>query len=235
MNKISRRHFLHASIGATSGALLTPGQILAEEPVSSYQSGLVTGKPVPMPYQSIPGFLSESQLSPHYTAHYGGALKGYIAADKRLQSGITEGKGIDSSAYGAIQRARTTKANSVVLHELYFDGLTVKSALPGGALLAAINRRFGTFDRWADDFQACARAASGWAVFALHSLNGQLYNVISDQHDSGVLWMATPLLVIDMYEHAYYLDYKSDKPRYVAKFMDHIDWSVINRRFLSVS
>ncbi|MCH9696703.1 MAG: Fe-Mn family superoxide dismutase [Gammaproteobacteria bacterium] len=161
MNKISRRHFLHTSIGATTGALLSADQILAEEQIRSYQSGLVTGQPVPMRYQSIPGFLSESQLSPHYTAHYGGALKGYIAADKRLQSGISVGKVIDSSAYGAIQRARTTKADSVILHELYFNGLSAKSTQPSGALLSAITKRFGTFDKWADDFKASARAASG--------------------------------------------------------------------------
>ncbi|MCH9696704.1 MAG: Fe-Mn family superoxide dismutase [Gammaproteobacteria bacterium] len=64
----------------------------------------------------------------------------------------------------------------------------------------------------------------------MHSLNGQLYNVISDQHESGVLWMATPLLVIDLYEHAYYLDYKNDKAKYIEQFMNHIDWPVINRR-----
>ncbi|RLA12786.1 MAG: hypothetical protein DRQ52_07370 [Gammaproteobacteria bacterium] len=188
-----------------------------------------------MGYQSIPGFLSEAQVTPHYKAHYGGALRGYLAADLKLQSDIIEGVELDASAYGALQRARINKANSVVLHELYFDGMSAKPGNPDEEIQTAINGRFGSIEKWAGDFQASAGAATGWATLAFDQLNGKLYNVVSDKHATGVLWMATPLVVIDVYEHAFYVDYTNNKSAYIEKFMEHIDWQVVNSRFKALS
>jgi len=193
MDDISRRNFMVTSVGVAAGALLLPSHTNAKEQSSVYQGGLVTGHPKPLLYKSIPGFLSEEQIAPHHTAHYGGALRGYFAADKKLQLGITEGTSIDTSAYGAVQRARTNKANSVLLHELYFDGITAKASKPNGEINIAIEKRFGSIEKWANDFQESAKAATGWVILAYYPLNGNLYNIVSDKHATGVLWMATPL------------------------------------------
>ena len=67
-----------------------------------------------------------------------------------------------------------------------------------------------------------------------HPVNGKLYNVVSDEHAMGVLWMATPLVVIDTYEHDLYIDYQNSKADYVEKFLAHIDWNEANARFRSV-
>jgi len=234
MNDISRRNFLHTSMGVTAGALLLPGDATATKQGNTYEGGLLTGQPKPLAYQSIPGFLSKEQLAPHYTAHYGGALRGYVAADSKLQTSIIESTEIDSSAYGAVQRARTNKANSVILHELYFDGMTSKPSNPAEEIHTAIKKRFGSVEKWAADFQASAKAATGWAILAFHPLNGKLYNVLSDKHATGVLWMATPLVVIDVYEHAFYVDYKNNKTLYIERFMTHINWEEVNRRYKNI-
>ncbi len=239
MSKSSRRKFLLTSSGALAGTLISPTFVQAETQNQKNsetkdffsQSGLVTGKKKPINYQSIPGFLSAEQLSPHFEAHYGEALKGYMAADDKLQSSIVSGEGMDSSSYGALQRARTTKSNSVVLHELYFEGMSENSCNLMPEVKSALEKRFGTVDKWAADFQASAKASSGWAVLAFHPVNGKLYNVISDAHATGVNWMATPLVVIDVYEHAYYVDYKNKKTDYIEKFMEHIDCKEVNRRY----
>lgn len=236
MQPVSRRNFLLASSGALAGTFAVPG--LAETNDSgnpSSDSGLVTGKPKPLQYESIPGFLSTEQLAPHYKAHYGGALRGYITADAKLQNSISKGPAMDSGAYGALQRARTSKGNSVLLHELYFEGMREKQSAPGRDVLGAIERRFGTLDKWAEDFRASAKAAAGWAILATHPLNGNLYNVISDEHATGVLWMATPLVVIDVYEHAFYVDYQNRKTDYIEKFMGHINWDLVNSRLKNAS
>ena len=235
MNDISRRHFIRTSLGVSAGALLLPAYVAAQQQSSTYQGGLLTGKPIPLPYKSIPGFLSEAQIAPHYTAHYGGALRGYLAADAKLQANIAQGKKIDLNAHGAMQRARTNKADSVILHELYFDGMTANTGKRGEEVHRAITRRFGSIEKWAADFQASAKAATGWAVLAYHPLNSKLYNVVSDKHSMGVLWMATPLLVIDVYEHAFYVDYKNNKTLYIEKFMEHINWDEINRRHSQIN
>ncbi len=240
MSALSRRSFLFSSSGAVAGGMLVAG--LSEDASAAEtsgfdfsHSGLSTGKPKPLRYTAIPGFLSAAQIAPHHTAHYGGALKGYSALDEKLQSGIQSGKPFNSDAYGATQRSRESKGNSVILHELYFDGLAPKAPAPTAAVRRAIDKRFGSVEKWAADFQASARSAAGWAMLVRHPVNGRLYNVVSDEHAHGVLWMAAPLVVIDVYEHAFYVDYRNRKAAYVEKFMSHIDWNAANARLLAVT
>ena len=233
----SRRNFLFVSSGAATGTMLVSGisETEAAEGIDFSASGLVTGKPKPLRHKSIPGFLSAEQIAPHHTAHYGGALRGYSGLDTKLEESVKEGTAIDANAYGAMQRARQSKGNSVVLHELYFDGLVPKLLDPKAEVRAAIEKRFGSLDKWAGDFQASAKAAVGWAMLTYHPVNGKLYNVVSDEHAQGPLWMAAPLVVIDVYEHAFYIDYHNRKAEYIEKFMDHIDWPEVNTRYRSAS
>jgi Fe-Mn family superoxide dismutase len=232
MSKVSRRNFLFASSGAAAGSLLVPGLAETDEKEDYFsKSGLVTGAPKPLRHKAIPGFLSAEQIAPHHKAHYGGALKGYSSADTKLEESIKSGTAIDGDAYGAIQRARQSKGNSVILHELYFDGLVPKAPDAKADVRAAIEKRFGSLEKWANDFQSSAKTAAGWAMLVLHPVNGKLYNVVSDEHAHGPLWMAVPLVVIDVYEHAFYIDYHNRKAEYVEKFMSHIDWSEVNARY----
>jgi len=237
MSQFTRRNFLFVSSGAAAGSMLVPGLASAADDLHDHfaHSGLVTGKPKPLRHDSIPGFLSAEQIAPHHTAHYGGALKGYSAADERLEESVKSGKSIDAAAYGALERSRTSKGNSVILHELYFDGLVPKAPDPEEDVRTAIGKRFGSLEKWAADFQASAKEAAGWAMLVRHAVNGKLYNVVSDEHGMNVLWMATPLVVIDVYEHAFYIDYQNRKAEYVEKFMGHIDWKEVNARYRLVA
>ncbi len=238
--KVSRRKFLVTSSGLAAGSVLAVGSAEARrggatKTKTTIRSGLQTGKPVPLRYSSIPGFLSAKQLAPHFSAHYGGALRGYVSLDSQLESSSQSSTTIDASAYATMQRGRSKKANSVLLHELYFGGMSLTKNSAKAEVRSAIVKRFGSMEKWAADFQACAKSASGWAMLAYHSVNKKMYNVVSDGHANGVLWMSTPLVVIDMYEHAYYLDYKNDKGRYIHSYMNHIDWRVVNARCIAAS
>ena len=231
---LSRRNFLFVSSGAAAGTMLVTG--LAEAAEGGLKnSGLVTGRPKPLRHKAISGFLSAEQIAPHHSAHYGGALKGYTSLDNELEISIKAGTAIDANGYGAMQRARQSKGNSVILHELYFDGLVPKAPDPKADVRSAIERRFGSLDKWVDDFQASAKAATGWALLVHHPVNGKLYNVVSDEHAQGPLWMAVPLVVIDVYEHAFYIDYHDRKAEYAEKFTDHIDWDEVNGRYRMAS
>jgi Fe-Mn family superoxide dismutase len=230
MTTLSRRHFLSLSSVAALSAVVPSVLAKPSTPNTASKSGLITGQIKPLRHASIPGFLSAEQIAPHYTAHYGGALRGYLAADEILQSNIVAGTSI-GAAYGSAQRARASKGNSILLHELYFDGMSLKKMTPSASLRAAIEKRFGSMEKWAEDFKASATSASGWAVLAVHTLNGKLYNVVCDQHATGLPWMSTPLITLDVYEHAYYVDYKNNKAEYIEKFMEHIDWDVIAKRY----
>ena len=239
MNQLSRREFVFLSSGAVAGNMIVGGLAEAAEPhpggLNFSHSGLVTGKPKPLKHSSIPGFLSAEQIAPHHTAHYGGALKGYLAADEKLEESIKSDEPVDDAAYGALKRAVNSKGNSVVLHEMYFDGMTPEQPDPQREVRRAIEQRFGSLERWAHDFAASAKEAAGWAMLTLHPVNGRLYNVVSDEHAHGVLWMATPLVVIDSYEHAFYIDYHNRKGEYIDKFLAHIDWDEVNARYTAAS
>lgn len=232
MNSLSRRSFFFASSGAAAGAMVVPGLLEAAEPDKGdfSQSGLVTGQPKALKFKEIPGFLSAAQIAPHHTAHYGGALKAVVSADAKLEEAAKSSMPMDQAAYAHLKRLVNSRGNSVVLHEFYFDGLATSAVDPPEALRTAIEQRFGSIEKWEADFIASAKEAAGWAMLVKHPVNGKLYNVVSDEHAMGVLWMAHPLVVIDTYEHAFYVDYQNRKADYIEKFMDYIDWHEAGRR-----
>jgi Fe-Mn family superoxide dismutase len=130
---------------------------------------------------------------------------------------------------------RVNRANSVILHESYFENMAARSGPPETDLRSAVVQRFGSVERWMDDFRAACMAANGWGILARDAVNGQLYNVASDLHEVGVLWFGQPLVVCDVYEHAYYVDYQNRKADYVGKFLEHINWDEVNRRYRVVA
>ena len=234
---VSRRDLLGSAAfaAATGTALAWLGSVrglrLAEagDPAAgATESGLETGVPRPLPYSELPGFLSKEQLALHHDKHYGGALKALKGIEDRAYSaeGVT-----DPAARRELGRVQSEKANSVLLHELYFAGMAAKALEPPEDVRTAIAKRFGSADRWRADLEACALAANGWAMLALHPLNGRLYHVVSDAHDVGPIWLARPIVLVDMYEHAYYVDYKNDKATYVKAWFDRIDWAEADRRY----
>lgn len=237
---LTRRGFLGASgAAAASGAAVAwltavcgSRPASAGDPPQDHDSALATGALVPLAYESLPGFLSKEQLSLHHGKHYGGALKALAGIEGRVYSaeGVT-----DPAARRELGRAQSEKANSVILHELYFAGMRAEAAAPKEALRDVLVKRFGSLDRWRADLEACALAANGWAMLAAHPVNGRLYHVVSDAHDVGPLWLARPLVLIDMYEHAYYVDYRNDKSAYVKAWFERIDWAEAERRWQALS
>jgi superoxide dismutase, Fe-Mn family len=238
-SSLSRRDLLgnatFAAVAATAagwlGSVARSGVAAAGEPVgaaSPTDTALATGTPIVLPYETLPGFLSKDQLGLHHSKHYAGALKALKAIEDRAYSaeGVT-----DPAARRELGKTQSEKANSVILHELYFRGMTAKAPDPAEDVRTAITKRFGSLDRWRADLEACALGANGWAMLAAHPLNGRLYHVVSDAHDVGPLWFARPLVLVDMYEHAYYVDFKNDKAAYVRAWFEHIDWVEADRRY----
>lgn len=219
----TRREFLALSAAA---AFVRPafGQ-------DSGDSALVTGKPKPLKYEELKGFLSKDQLSPHHGAHYGGALKSLAQIETDLDGADRSKANANYSAIRELKREQAHAMNSVVLHELYFDGLSASGGDPGEAARASIAKRFASIDKWLEDFRAAAVAARGWAILSHHPVNGKLYNVVSDVHDVGPLVAGVPLVVIDCYEHAFYVDYRNKKADYVNAYPKFIDWAEVDRRF----
>lgn len=141
------------------------------------------------------------------------------------------GTAIDPAAFERLKQIQSSRGNSVILHELYFDGLALEGNDPPEGIRRAVEKRFGSLDKWAADFLASAKSAAGWALLVIHPVNGRLYNVVSDEHAQGPLWLAVPLVVIDTYEHAFYIDYQNKKAEYAEKFLKFVDWAEADRRY----
>jgi Fe-Mn family superoxide dismutase len=112
--------------------------------------------------------------------------------------------------------------------ELYFEHLGGGGGGPRGGVAALISRDFGSAETWLADLKATAMAARGWAWTAYDWDEGQLFNYIGDEHNSYAIWNATPLIALDVHEHAYYLDFHTDRSAYVDAFLDNLDWAVVN-------
>jgi Fe-Mn family superoxide dismutase len=232
---LSRREVLQtASLLGISAGLVSQTAAADAVPASMAfykESGLVTGKMKPLKYEAIPGLLTKEQVAPHYQAHYGGALKRFTAIEQQLDTLYQGKEALGGDAFTFIHKDKVNRMNSVLLHELYFDGLTPEAARPAEGIRTALAQRFGSVERWTEDFKACCLAANGWGILARDAVNGRLYNVSSDLHEIGVLWLGQPLVICDVYEHAFYVDYQNRKQDYVNKFVQFVDWEEIERRW----
>jgi superoxide dismutase, Fe-Mn family len=113
-------------------------------------------------------------------------------------------------------------------HEVYFEHLGGNGGDPSGAIADLLKRDFGSVDNWRSDLKATGMAARGWAWTAYDWDEGRLFNYLGDAQNTFPIWNATPLIALDVYEHAYFLDFQTDRAAYIDAFFDNVDWAVVN-------
>ena len=113
-------------------------------------------------------------------------------------------------------------------HEIYFEHLGGDGGEPGGAVAGLLKRDFGSTDAWRADLKATGMAGRGWAWTAYDWDEGRLFNYVGDAQNTYPIWNATPLVALDVYEHAYFLDFQTDRGAYIDAFFDNLDWAVVN-------
>ena len=227
---IERRTLMRNGAAVAAGAVLantmTPDRAAAQAPGASapaakpFSYGI---KPMPFDPQKIKG-LSEKILVSHYQNNYSGAVKRLNAITEQLAA-LDYAKAPGFLING-LKREELIAANSMILHELYFAGLGDESR-PGQPLAAAIDRDFGGFDRWRAEFAAMGKAeggGSGWVLLNWSPHDKRLINTWAADHTT-TLAAGQPILVLDMYEHAYHMDYGAKAGDYVDAFMQAIRWS----------
>ncbi len=121
-------------------------------------------------------------------------------------------------------------ADAVLLHEAYFDVLG-GNGNPKGEILKRISEDFGSFENWQEGFKALGLCSRGWVILAFDFNDGKLRNYIADVHNQGGIWGISPILVLDVYEHAYFIDYGSDRKSYIEVFFQNLNWQAINNKF----
>lgn len=175
--------------------------------------------------------LSRQLLSSHHENNYTGAVKRLLAI--RRQIGELDWAAAPVFVINGLKREELVAANSAFLHELYFECLGGDGVLPTSGMQMALERDFGSVQRWRTEFCALAKAmggGSGWAILAWSSREGRLVHHWASDHTQ-LLAGATPVLALDMYEHAYHLDFGARAAAYVDAFMKNILWQAVHRRY----
>jgi len=171
---------------------------------------------------------------PQYEAHIK-LYKGYVDKVNEINKALADNPEADRadatySLFRGLKKGQTYALDGVILHELYFNNLGDRESRPNHAAGRVIDAFFGSYAAWVKDFKASALSARGWCMLALDQRTGLFTNLIADTHDDGIVAGAFPILVLDMYEHAYFLDYLTDKGAYIDKFLQYVNWDVVEER-----
>jgi superoxide dismutase, Fe-Mn family len=189
-------------------------------------------RPLPFKPPRLQG-LSERLLASHYENNYGGAVRRLNAIEAKLSGVDWETASVFD--VNGLKREELIAANSMVLHEIYFNGLG-GTGDPADSLAERIERDFGSVEAWRREFTAIGKAlagGSGWVLLAWSERHGKLVNQWASDH-AHCLADGRPVLALDMYEHAYHLDYGARAGAYVDAFMRNIAWERVNARYRSV-
>jgi len=193
----------------------------------------VTAKPLP---EKVFGTESAGISRKTHEEHYK-LYQGYVNKTNEIRKALAELTADDfgkaNQSYSLIRSLKvdyTFALGGVKNHELYFDNLGAAGS-PGQKLQDALARSFGSYDRWVQDLKATGIAARGWAWLAFDHDDGSLFNYLGDAQNTFPVWNATPILAMDTYEHAYYLDFQTARAKYLDAFVQSIDWNVVNSRY----
>jgi len=184
--------------------------------------------PIPIRPWMLNG-ISERMLVSHYENDYGTAVR--TLNEIREELGTLDLATTRGSRVRALKREEHAAMDSVALHELYFRNLGGDGRMPS-SMTAALTEHFGSVDAWRKEFIASARSlrgGSGWVLLSYSRRDRKLYNQIA-LDDAGMLVDATPVLVLDMYEHAYHIDFGANAIAYIDAFMRNIDWKLVGTR-----
>jgi Fe-Mn family superoxide dismutase len=188
--------------------------------------------PFRMPLKGI----SNRTLENHHDKLYMGYVKKKNEIENRLEELKDPEGNTTYSELRALKDGETYAANGVYLHEWYFDGLGGNGEASGATeLVGEIEKSFGSLDFFKKFFTQCAMAARGWTVLAWDTKESRLWIYNCDAHNQGGVWGALPVIVLDMYEHAYFIDFGADKEKYIEAFWKNFNWSTANDLFKRVS
>jgi Fe-Mn family superoxide dismutase len=226
---LDRRAFVQTgaalAAGATLAAAAAPAAAQTAGPAPAAPKAMTFDvKPMPFDPTKIKG-LSEKILTSHYANNYTGAVKRLNQITEQL-AGLDYAKAPGYLING-LKREELIATNSMILHEVYFAGLGSEESRPGSALAEALARDFGSFEWWRAQFVAMGKAeggGSGWVVLTWDPRDKRLVNAWAADHTT-TLAAGQPILVLDMYEHAYQMDYGAKAGDYVEAFMQAIRWS----------
>jgi Fe-Mn family superoxide dismutase len=184
------------------------------------------------PRQLKPALLELDGISREAVEAHFKLYEGYVNKRNEILAKLD---GVDVSAANQVySEVRALKVDlsfaigGIKNHEIYFEHLGGNGGEPDGLAGDLITRDFGSVANWRADLKATGMAGRGWAWTAYDWDEGRLFNYIGDAQNTFPVWNATPLVALDVYEHAYFIDYQTDRASYIEAFFANLDWDVVN-------
>jgi len=237
---IGRRQFVRVLGAATVGAMATAagsGSVRYDRPGSAPTTRMQPPAPYALPalpyaYDALAPFLSETTLRLHHDKHHNGYVNGLNRTLERLAAAREVG---DYAAIKALSRDLAFHGSGHVLHTLYWQSMAPGGTALRGRLADAVKRDFSSPDAFLAQFAAACKAteASGWGVVAYEPLGRRVLILQAEKHQNLTVWGVTPLLVCDVWEHAYYVDYRNARSDYVDGFLAVADWASAGQRYVA--
>jgi len=191
---------------------------------------------LPYGYKALAPYISEVQLTLHHQKHHQAYVTGANAILEKLDKARKENADLDMKA---LLKELSFHLGGFRLHTMFWENLAPSGVggggIPKGALAAAINEEFGTFERFKKEFTQTASSVegSGWAVLTYCMNTGRLMMMQVEKHNVNLIPGYRILMALDLWEHAYYLDYKNDRAKFIDAFWHLVNWDAVDARFVT--
>ena len=176
--------------------------------------------------------LSKKQIDVHYDDLYLGYIKKLAEIHRHLKEADRKSANPNWNEFRGLKQSELFVMNAVRLHEMYFSNMAQSVKMPS-YIDEKLTESFKKKASWEDDFLACGLSARGWVILGYDKTDKKLINVTSDTHDNYAVGVE-PLLIMDVYEHSYYIDFGSSKGKYIEFFMNNINWDTVTSRLTAV-
>lgn len=231
----TRRKFLQDTALVAGGLALSSniakaqtGSAFAEKLTDA--SGKYAQEPLAYAYNALEPVIDAKTVEIHYSIHH----KGYVTNANKAEEGLAKAR--ETGDYSLIKHYEKELAFNLaghILHTIYWTNLSPKMTMPSAALLKAIDRDFGSLDKFKAQMVAATSVveASGWGILGYLPATGKLMIMQCENHQKLTAWGIVPLLVIDVWEHAYYLNYQNRRPDYINSIPKILNWDNISARY----
>jgi len=188
---------------------------------------------LPYGYKDLEPYMSEEVLKLHHDKHHAG----YVSAANALQEKIWEAREKKTALdYKSVLKSLSFNAAGHILHETFWKVMAPQNSgknKPSGKILKAIEENFGSWERFKIEFTETAKSVegSGWAILAFHKEHGNLNIIQVEKHNVNFYPEQAILLCLDVWEHAYYLDYKNDRAKFIENWWNIVNWDEVEKRF----
>ncbi len=238
---MNKRQFLKTGMALSAGAILGGGAFASEALKSGNETfatlDVITGADgkyilpeLPYAYNALEPWMDEPTMRLHHDKHHAGYVRGVNKATEGIANALENG---DFSNVKHLERDLAFHGAGHILHTMFWNNMSPSKSNPSPELKKYILRDFGSFETFKKYFKAASKSveASGWGILGYQPHADKLVVLQSEKHQNLSQWITYPILVIDVWEHAYYLKYQNRRGDFIDAFFNVIDWDNVNLRF----